>query len=95
MGVTMSVQVILADLALEDVLLLLNVFIAPRTQVVVNEWARPLISVKLQVAWVEIAVTIWAVLGDGFGHIALAITTLDRVVRCFCIVLDWFTSASD
>jgi len=47
LGVTMSVQVVLADLALENVVFLLNVFIAPRTQVVVDEWTRPLIAVKL------------------------------------------------
>ena len=64
LNVTMGMEIMLAHFALHGVLLRFNVFIAPRTQVVTNEWAWPLISVKLQVAWVIVAVTILAVLRD-------------------------------
>ena len=95
LNVAMSEAMIFANVARHDVLFLFNVPIAPRTRVVINEWAWPLIPVTLQAAWVILAVTILAMLGDRFRHVALAMATRDRIGFCLCVVLNWFPSASD
>ena len=52
----------------------------------IKAWARPLFSMWLKVTRMEIAIAITAVLGNAFGHIAVAICALDCKWFGCCII---------
>ncbi len=60
----LSVQFILAYFALEYILVLLNVRRAPRTEIVICQWAGPLFTVKCIMSRMEEEVAIRAMLCD-------------------------------
>ena len=64
LGIATSVQRVLADVAVHDVVMLLDVFCAPRAQVVIDHWTRPFIPVFLQVSRVKVQIAVATVLGD-------------------------------
>ena len=63
----------MAYVALQDVLVLVNVVRAPGAEIMINERARPFVAMELVVPRMEGAVAIDTVLSDAFGHIAVTI----------------------
>jgi len=61
--------------------LLLDVLIAPRTEIKVDLWAWPLVSVPLIVARMEVQITVQAALGDALRYFAVAQRANDCRIR--------------
>ena len=81
----------MTSFAFHHVMVLLNVLVTPITQVVVDERARPLISMTLKMSFVEVKVTIIAMFGDDFWYITIAVRALDCKLRGFYFFLVWTT----
>ena len=73
LGIAARVQCELTDFTGVNVVVFLYVLSAPRTQIVVDQRARPLIQVLLVVPWVEVEVAELAVFCDDLGDGAAAI----------------------
>ena len=74
--VALSVWFKFANLTRHDVILLVDAFGAPRTKVMINQWTRPIVSVRLKVSWMKVQVTVRAVLCNDFRYGATAVGTL-------------------
>ena len=67
----------MTSFAFHHIVVLLDVLVTPVAQVVVDERARPLISMTLKMSFVEVKVTIIAMFGDDFWYITIAVRALD------------------
>ena len=56
-----------------------NMFRTPRTQVVVDQWTRPFVTVPLQVTWMEVQISVHTMLSDRLWHVAQAEGTLNGI----------------
>ena len=67
------VEGVLANFTLFHVLLFFDVFCAPGAQVVVNDRARPVVTMRLVMSRVEVTVAVTAMFTNDFGHLSIAI----------------------
>ena len=88
LGVATSVQRVLADVAVHDVVMLLDVFCAAREQVVIDHGTRPVIPVLLQVSRVKVQVAVDTMFCNNPGHRAHAIGTGRSITVDVCARLD-------
>ena len=63
----------MANVALQDVLVLVDMVCAPGAEVMIHERTRPFIAMELIMPRVEVAIAVAAMFSDAFGHIAAAI----------------------
>ena len=76
----LGVHLKLADLTFHDVILPVDAFSAPKTKIMIYQWAGPLVSVKLQMSRMKMQVAVRAVLGDTFRYGAEAKCALNSVL---------------
>ena len=81
----------MTSFAFHHVVVLLDVLVTPVAQVIVDERARPLIPMTLEMSFVEVKVTIFAMFGDDFWYITIAVRALDCKLCGFYIFLVWTT----
>jgi hypothetical protein len=63
----------MAYVALQDVLVLVNVVRAPGAEIMIDIRTRPFIAVELEMPRMEIAITVVTMFSDAFGYIAVTI----------------------
>ena len=80
-----------AHAALEYVLLLFDVIVAPSTNVGVDDWARPVVAVELVVARMKVQLAVLAVVSDDLRHLTLAVSAHDLLVRAFDVTGCYYT----
>ena len=63
----------MAYVALQDVLVLVNVVRAPGAEIMIHERTWPFIAMELIMPRVEVAIAVNAMFSDALGHVAVAI----------------------
>ena len=67
------VEGVLANFTLFHVLLFFDVFCAPGAQIVVNERARPVVTMRLVMTRVEVTAAVTAMFSNDLWHLSIAI----------------------
>ena len=63
-GKTFCMECMQAYLALENILVLFDVLLAPMAQVMIDKWTGPFITACLHMAWMEAEIAVSAMLRD-------------------------------
>ena len=69
------VESVVTDLTRLRIVVFLYMLCAPWAEIVVYEWARPVVTMELEMSRVEVAITVFTVFCDNFQHLAVAVRT--------------------